>query len=162
MHKESMSMLKDELIKNASEQVREQHDVFLVQLLGVENSGLDAQRIKDLYDRGLIDLQDQGLQIEGVDPFTFLQVAGRIFDSVDHDTKANMRTWSIHEWRTPVKKELERMVGKSAPVGMSQMPTPPINQVTDLSPPQKIPAWMSPAEKGAYVSAITRAGSYAR
>jgi len=162
MHKESMIMLKDELIKNASEQVREQHDVFLVQLLGVENSGLDAQRIKDLYDRGLIDLQDQGLQIGGIDPFTFLQVAGRIFDSVDHDTKANMRTWSINEWRTPVKKELERMVGKSAPVGMSQMPTPPINQVTDLSPPQKIPAWMSPAEKGAYVSAITRAGSYAR
>lgn len=68
MQKESTSMLKDDLIKNASEQVREQHDVFLVQLLGVENSGLDAQRIKDLYDRGLIDLQDQGLQIEGVDP----------------------------------------------------------------------------------------------
>lgn len=156
------TMQKDELIKNASEQIREQHDIFLVQLLGVENSGLDALRIKELYDKGLIDLNDPGLQVGGVDPFTFLQVAGKIFDSVDHDTKVKMRSWRLDDWRLPVKSTLEKMVGKNAPVASSQMATPPITQITDLKTPVLIPAWMSPAEKGAYVSAITRACSYAR
>ena len=161
---EHTNMRKDELIDLSKKEIQDQHDTFLVEFLGVENSGLSEQRIQELYEAGYISPTEQGLRIAGLDPIAFLMIAGKVFDDVSHDDKVKMRDWTLKDWVKPVQSKLALIVQtRGMPQGIASMgvdkPAPPMQT---LNAPKNIPTWLSPAEKGAYLSALTRSGEYAR
>lgn len=156
-------MLRSELIKQASKTVQDQHDIFLIQFLGISNCGLSAERIKELYDEKLITLDEPGLDVAGLDPYAFLVVLGRIMDRADNSTRMKMRDWSLSDWLAPVKEEMKSFVGQGGQVSSSMVSKPsPTGIIDPLESPSNLPAWMSPSEKASYKASIERAGIYAR
>lgn len=154
-------MTKQELEEQAQALVRAHHDAFLVELLGVEGSGLLPARIDELIEMGIIEDTDiNKLAGEmGLDPLLLLRAAGHIMDQYPESRDA-LRRLSVGEWTTLVSEWMKMQDVSDIREIMSPMQTPDSpasGRVVTLVPPD----WMTPAERGAHLRTYIRVGEYA-
>ena len=153
------------------------HEAFVVELFGVEASGIPKERVQELLDAGLIDPNRvAGVRIEGmttpVDVYRFLYLMNRRVDGLK-TRGVDYHDWDLDRWVEEVDDEHEELwrqaeqaemefpdVSARAPLPAPEVTRPPAEGATEMAPDP--PGWMSPSEKAAYAQAITRAGDYAR
>lgn len=164
-------MKKQELQDQALQSVQDQHDLFLIELFGIQNSGLSPERIKDLAQNGTLKLDTKGLQIAGLDPYAFLFMMGQVLNEMNNTQIKEARDWGLSEWEPVIKEHLKSIVslepsqteidGQNSTM---ETPAPSYEHIygEPLQPPRNLPSWMGDSEKQAYSSAVQRAGIYAR
>ena len=154
-------MIIDEFTKEVERLTQMYHDAFLIDLFGIEGSGLSESRIEELREAQLI---NEAMNVGGFAPFEFMMGAGHIF-SENPDREDELRRYGIEEFEPLVSvmvndlrtnpREVQGVVETSS--------VPPLPQgVAPFTPPPPPPEWMSTAEAGAYQRAVLRAGMYAR
>lgn len=155
-------MTREELAQQAKDLTQAHHDAFLIELLGVEGSGLPDSRIDELLSLGLIGDEDFDSLASsmGMPPLVLLRVAGHILDKYpeqrDRLRELNVAQWIplAQEWiDTAQPRDVQAVV---SPIAMP--PSPISGTVVQITPPP----WMSIAEKASHVRAYTRAGEYVR
>lgn len=154
-------MIIDEFTKEVERLTQMYHDAFLIDLFGIEGSGLSESRIEELREAQLI---DESMSVGGLTPFEFMMGAGHIF-SENPDRVDELRRYGIEEFEPLVSVMVNDLRTNPREVQGIVEPSsvPPLPQgVAPSMPPPPPPEWMSTAEAGAYQRAVLRAGMYAR
>ena len=155
-------MNKRELEKQTQDLIRAHHDAFLVELLGIEGSGLLPDRIAELVEMGLItdksaDLLEETLTVT---PILLVSMAGHIMDEYP-DSRDSLRRLGADQW-IPLVEEWESMQEEGDLLDITSpaiVPPAPISgRVVKVKPPE----WMSSVEGDAHIRAYTRMGEYVR
>jgi hypothetical protein len=150
------------------------HDAFLVELLGVEGSGLSEDVIEFLLEGGYLQPpQLEGVFIPGskykIDPYGFtLQIASAM-NAVPSEERAEMTQWPLSKWVSHIddridareEEDEEELAPLEQPVKLVTKPATAQN----TSPAPLIvrpPDHVDRQFREAWIEARTRAGEYAR
>tara|TARA_Y100001938_G_scaffold149528_1_gene236666 strand:- start:158 stop:1192 length:1035 start_codon:yes stop_codon:yes gene_type:complete len=155
--------------KRTQKTIHDHFDALLVELLGVHASGLTEPRIRDLIERGILDLSSiDGLDIaelenDPLNPILFTRLIDKDYALASSQERQLMRTASLDYWR------------KQAGQIKESLPVPPpeqkqyINLFDRAKPPAKtnprkdaIPDYFSEAEKISLLSAFESVGGFIR
>lgn len=151
-------MTRDDLAKETARLVALHHDAFLVDLFGVDGSGLPESRVTELRDAGMIEDEPD------FDPYVFMLSAGHVFDATPHDEHEALRNMTIEDFEPLIEERVATLEEREpSPVTFGGIEQPPIEatQTSDLRDAAP-PAWMSPAEGASYQRLVRRAGEYVR
>ncbi len=166
--------------------IRSHHDAFAVELLGSRAAGVTAERLQELLQAGLVNVDKLGgLQVPGMrnpcDPFLFARLVAQIIERTPSTMRAKMRDWPLSKWKALVDAEIDsrwREAGQNGRPAAQQVQLPLYQTITvdaetsasggapPAPPPQPgdgtPPPWLAPAERRAYVQALERGGEFCR
>lgn len=151
---------------------RQHHDALALELFGAQAAGLTSDALAELVDAGLVDPDKiGGFHIPGTDfdIFEFVARVARYLEAAPVAEQAKMRRWSLAQWSKAVQ------TAPAPPTPSSRAPSAipggvHVTLPTYTAPPSgaqvplvgEAPAWMGPAERGAWLHARERAASFCR
>lgn len=136
------------------------HRAFLVLMVGPEEAGVEAEEAANLVRLGFLTETQakQGYVLPGLaepmDVFAFATMMGSIMSEEAADPRVLRKAWkdvtqlraaSLKRWIRRMNYRIRRRINVGAPSIVTRYTAP---------------AWMSPEEAGAWLSARTRAGTY--
>jgi hypothetical protein len=156
------------LARAVAQLVRDHHEAFLVELLGHTVSGATPQFVQQLLESGMVDAGALGgVDVGGVDPYTFVRAVAELANAADPATRHKMRSWTLQQWLPRVAgwKEAQSVSGAQAsfPLASYTVGTPPSpSSISAGAAPIQAPDWLRGPKVGAWQQAVSRAGDYAR
>ena len=151
------------------------HEAILIEVYGLNASGVPPERVQQMLDQGILNPADlQGMQLPGldksVDPLAFMYRVAKIIEAAPPGQRPEMRDWTIDQWATQVNTSVQETPEAPVDVPISPVGIPKPDRSADASGrlielntvPVEVPEWMGTGEAAAYTQAATRAGEFCR
>jgi len=148
--------------RRTRQSIIDNYDALCIELLGVRGAGLPRERVEELVQRGLLDIESlQGFNVnsssEPLNPILFIRRIGPMYSRATPQQRARMREYTLRQWQRELK-------GYEPPPAVRY--TPPMDRPTapEVFEPLEgaIPDSFGTADKTSLVSAFQSVGGYIR